>query len=177
MKTEIKYVYNPFYNEILHLLCSIIFFLRWRIKKLSTGVAWGYGGTVLISSWKCNLSIYLDIQVYYLDIQAITTLYAFYWFFLFIHFSILQSLSWKVTFSGIQKPAPPTVLNLKASSGFIVKKKQVRITNYLGLPKNWQVNFFFKVAYFAPKNTLISKKTIKMYYSFLKDNSEYVYMY
>ena len=27
-----------------------------------------------ISSWKSNLGIYLDIQVYYLDIQAITTL-------------------------------------------------------------------------------------------------------
>ena len=36
--------------------------------------AGGSGGTVLISSWKCNFSIYLDIQVYYLDIQAITTL-------------------------------------------------------------------------------------------------------
>ena len=33
----------------------------------------GNGGPVLISSWKCNFSIYLDIQVYYLDIQAITT--------------------------------------------------------------------------------------------------------
>ena len=34
---------------------------------------WGNGGTV-ISSWKCNFSIYLDIQIYYLDIQAMTTL-------------------------------------------------------------------------------------------------------
>ena len=33
------------------------------------------GGSVLISSWKCNYSIYLDIQVYYLDIQAIFTQY------------------------------------------------------------------------------------------------------
>ena len=29
---------------------------------------------ILISSWKCNYSIYLDIQVHYLDIQAISTL-------------------------------------------------------------------------------------------------------
>ena len=35
----------------------------------------GNGGPVLITSWKCNFSIYLDIQ-------AITTLYAFYWLFL-----------------------------------------------------------------------------------------------
>ena len=34
----------------------------------------GNGGTVEIASWKCNLGIYLDIQVYYFDIQAITTL-------------------------------------------------------------------------------------------------------
>ena len=32
------------------------------------------GGTIQIASWKCNFSIYLDIQVYYLDIQAITAL-------------------------------------------------------------------------------------------------------
>ena len=67
-------------------------------------IHWGEtGGTMLITSWKCNFSIYLDIQVYYLDIQvyyldiqvyyldiqvyyldiqAITTVYAFYWFFM-----------------------------------------------------------------------------------------------
>ena len=28
----------------------------------------------LISSWKCNYSIYLDIQLYHLDILAISTL-------------------------------------------------------------------------------------------------------
>ena len=41
----------------------------------------GMGGTVLITSWKCNFNIYLDIQLYYFDIEAITTLYAFYWLF------------------------------------------------------------------------------------------------
>ena len=46
-----------------------------NIKKIiHWGWARGNGGTVLISSWKCNYSIYLDIQVYYLDIQAIFTL-------------------------------------------------------------------------------------------------------
>ena len=40
----------------------------------------GAGGMVLtaldflISSWNCNYSIYFDIQVHYLDIQAISTL-------------------------------------------------------------------------------------------------------
>ena len=46
------------------------------------GAAGGNEGTVLITSWKCNFSIYLDIQVYYLDIQAIATLYAFYQLFM-----------------------------------------------------------------------------------------------
>ena len=47
-------------------------FCEVNIKK---GSHWGgNGGTILISSWKSNFSIYLDIQVYYLDIQAITTL-------------------------------------------------------------------------------------------------------
>ena len=101
----------------------------------------GNGGTVQISSWKCNFSIYLDINVYYLDIQAITTLLAFYcffmcWFLLFIHFSILQPLSWKITFSGIQKPTPPSFQPTGIGHGFIVKRKWVRITNYLGLPIN-----------------------------------------
>ena len=31
-------------------------------------------GELQIASWKCNFGIYLDIQVYYLDIQAITIL-------------------------------------------------------------------------------------------------------
>ena len=57
-----------------------IFLVRWRVKKLSSGG--GAGGTILIMSWKSNFTIYLDIQVYSLDIQAITTLYAFYWLFM-----------------------------------------------------------------------------------------------
>ena len=90
------------------------------VKKLST--VCGNGGTIQIASWKCNFGIYLDIQVYYLDIQvyyldiqvyyldiqAITRLLCL----LFIQFSTLQLLSWKVTFSGTQKPTPPTVFNL-----------------------------------------------------------------
>ena len=47
------------------------------IKKV---IHWGGGGSVdnggpiLISSWNCNYSIYLDIQVYYMDTHAISTL-------------------------------------------------------------------------------------------------------
>ena len=43
-------------------------------KVITERECWGNGGVVQIASWKCNFSIYLDIQVYYLDIKAITTL-------------------------------------------------------------------------------------------------------
>ena len=35
MKTEIRQVYNTFQNLILHILCSIIFFVRWILKIVS----------------------------------------------------------------------------------------------------------------------------------------------
>ena len=69
-KTRIQ----PILKSNSNLLCSIIFFARHIKKVIHWGVPGGYGGTVLISSWKCNYSIYLDIKIYYLDIQAIPTL-------------------------------------------------------------------------------------------------------
>ena len=52
-------------------------FLWVDLKKLSTGGKGGLegnGGTIQIFSEKCHYCIYLDIQVYYMDIQAISTL-------------------------------------------------------------------------------------------------------
>ena len=43
-------------------------------KKVILWEGGGPGGTVQIASWKCNFRIYLVIQVYYLDSQAITAL-------------------------------------------------------------------------------------------------------
>ena len=85
--------------------------IHWRVPG-------GNGRHVLILSWRCNLSIYLDIHVYYLDIQAITTLLCFILvfmccFLLFIQFSKLQLLSWKVTCSGTQNTMAPRVLDLQ----------------------------------------------------------------
>ena len=59
--------------------------------------------------------------------------YAFYWFFvccffLFINFSILQPLSWKVTFSSTQKPTPPIVFNLQASDWVHCGEETLRST-------------------------------------------------
>ena len=48
-------------------------FCKMNIKKsYPLGCSRGNGGTVLISSWKCNYSIYLDIQ-------AISTLLCLHW--------------------------------------------------------------------------------------------------
>ena len=92
----------------------MIFFVRWRIKSYPLGGPGGNCGPVLILPWRCNFSIYSDIQVYYLDIQAITTLLCLILvlmccFLLFIQFSMLKPLSWKVTCSGTQKPKTPRV--------------------------------------------------------------------
>ena len=57
---------------------STSFMLNKKICKMKGKkvIHWvgGNGGAIQIASWKCNFSIYLDIQVYYLDIKAITTL-------------------------------------------------------------------------------------------------------
>ena len=53
--------------------------------------------------------------------------------------------SWKVTFAALKSPLLLQSSTYRHSTGFIVKRKQVRITNYLGLP----INFCFKVAYFS----------------------------
>ena len=88
-------------------------------KVIHWGGIGGNLGTIPIASWKCNLGICLDIQVYYLDIQAITTLYAFYWFFmcwflLYINFSTLQPRSWKLTILSLWIASSPRVLNLQS---------------------------------------------------------------
>ena len=137
------------------------------LKSYKLGGARGNGETVIITSWKCNYSIYLDIQ-------AISTILCL----LFIHFSIIQPLSRKVTFSGTQKPTPPTVFNLQA--GFIVKRKQVRMLEYLGTPLNCY--FFYKIfnlLFLPQKKCTISKNSIKfiLFFFLQRDISAYVYTY
>ena len=84
-------------------------FCEMNIKKVIH--CWGNGGTVLISSWE-RISVFTWISRYITWISRYITwiskqyphFYAFYWFLmcwflLLIHFSIIQLLSWKVTFS------------------------------------------------------------------------------
>ena len=154
-------------------------------KSYSLGGPGGNVGPVLISSWRCNFSIYLDIQVYYLDMQAITTLYPFYWlymccFLLFSHFSTLQPLSWKVTFSGTKKIIEPTVFNLQVSD-WLHCEEETGAHLSMSQFSSKLVSFFvliLKVAYFGTKKYVIFKKLPKIYFwFFLKKTFTKVYIY
>ena len=66
----------------------------------------------------------------------------------FYLFSTLQLLSWKVTFSGTQKPTPPTVFNIQASDWIHCEEETGA---YYQLSQLTYKLTFFKVAYFAQK--------------------------
>ena len=123
-------------------------------KKVIHWEGLGNGGTVLISSWKCNFSIYLDIQVYYLDIQAITTLLflllVLYVLVPSIHsfFYLTSQLSCKVTFSGTQKPTLPTVFNLQASDWVHCEEK---------------TGAYYQLSQFASKMVIFFYKFLKLF--------------
>ena len=108
-------------------------FCEMNIKKvIHSRRAGGNGGTVLISSWKCNYSIYLDIQVYCI-LGYLSDIHSFMpsigsWC-VIIHVSIIhvyidhspekscfQSLSHVSDFWFLCHvlPTPPSVFNLQA---------------------------------------------------------------
>ena len=117
----------------------------------------GNVGTVLISSWNWNYNIYLDIQAISTLLWVLLVLDV--WFLLLIHFSIIQQLSWKVTFSGTLKPTPPTVFYLQASDWVHSEEKigaynQLSLNNYKLVKTNLQI---FKVVNFAKKPRVFQK--------------------
>ena len=54
-----------------------IFYEMKGTKVIHWGGAWRNGGTVQIASWKCNFSIYLDIQAITTLLCLLLVLYAF----------------------------------------------------------------------------------------------------
>ena len=89
-------------------------------KFIQQGGAWGNGGTVQIASWKCNFCIYLDMQVYYLDILVITTLLCVLLVLYVLDPSIysifyLTTALLKSDVFRTHRPTRPTVFNLQAS--------------------------------------------------------------
>ena len=135
------------------------------------------GGTILIRSWKCNFSIYLDTQ-------AITTLLCLllvlYVLFPSIHsFFYLTTALLKVTFSGTQKPTPPTVFNLQASDWVHCEEKTGAY--YQLLHFTYKFVFFFykfkKKKLFCPQKIQTFQKIPQFFFFFfLRDNWAYVYV-
>ena len=131
-------------------------------------MAWGNEGTVLISSWKCNYSIYLDIKVYYKDIQAISALLCFlfvlysFYSFIFLYYNCSPE---KWFFPVLKSLLLPQFSSYRYRTGFIVKRKQVRIANCLGLPINFIIFNFFILKLLDLRDTkyAIFKKFPKIY--------------
>ena len=104
-------------------------------KFIHQGGIWGNGGTIQIASWKCNFSIYLDIQAIttllglLLVLYVLLPIYSFFYLTttlvkidIFRHSKVFAAHSFQPTDIGL---------------GFIVKRKQMHITNYIGIPINW----------------------------------------
>ena len=138
--------------------------MRWRLLSTGGGRAWGNGGTIQIASWKCNFGIYLDIQVYYLDIKAITTLLCLI-LVLYVLVPSIDSFFYLITallkseVSGTQKPTPPTVFNLQASDW--VNCEEETDAFYQLSRFTYKLYFLFlrifKVVYFAQKICVFQK--------------------
>ena len=121
----------------------------WHPNFLTSSWKWGKVlasslplGSVLISSWKCNFSIYLDIQVYYLDIQAITTLLCllmvlyvlvpFIHSFYYLTTTLLKSDMFWHSKAYSSHSFQPTGIGLCS-----LWRGNRCVFNYLGLPINW----------------------------------------
>ena len=135
-----------------------------NIKKV---IGWG-------GQWKWgtlpNFLFEVELQVY-TNIQSISTLVCLlfdangfvmcnYYFFYNTCCKIRTLGKWR--FWSLQSLLLPQFSTYRHRTRFIVKRKQVRINKYLGIPRNCY--FFlqlFKVVYFAPKTTQISKNSIK----------------
>ena len=118
----------------------------------------GLGGTIQIAPWKCNFGIYLDIQIYYLDIQAITTFLCLI-LVLYVLVPSIYSIFYLITAllkSEVfrhSKAYSSQLSTYRYWTGFIVKRKQVHIPIILAYLKI----YFFLVAYFAPKKYALFK--------------------
>ena len=136
------------------------------------GVTWGHGGTIQIASWKGNSSVYLDMQVYYFDIPAITTLLCLL-LVLYVLVPSIYSIFYLTTAllkSDIfltQKPTR-TVFNLQASD-WVHCEEEAGAYYQLSLITSKFLSFFIfiiKVAFFAPQKYAIFKKFHTVYYNF-----------
>ena len=71
-------------------------------------------------------------------------------------------------FSVLKRILLPQFSTYRHRTGFNVKRKQVRITNYLGLPINLYLYFFFSSCSFCSKKYALFKKFPKIYSFFFQ---------
>ena len=89
-----------------------------------------------------------------------------FYLFIFLYYDCSPE---KYHFLALKSLLLPQFSTYRHRTGFIVKRKQVRITNYLGLPINWIFwGFNFKVAYFTKKTTHFSKNSPKFIITFFQ---------
>ena len=116
-------------------------------------------GTIQIASWKCNFSIYLDIQAITTLLCLLLVLYVLVpsiYSVLYLTTALLKSNVFRYS---------KVYSSHRHQTGFIVKRNQVRITNYLGLPINYYF-FFLKLLILPPKKYVLFKNFPKIYCSF-----------
>ena len=127
--------------------------MRWIFKKLSTG----RGG---LEKWGnlCNFFFDVECQVY-TNIQAISTLVCLLFddVFMMCNYSIFYNICYKKCtpekwyFQSLQSLLLPQFSTYRHRTRFIVKRKQVRITNYLGIPINYYFFYIFLKLFILPK--------------------------
>ena len=84
----------------------------------------------------------------------------------------------KWRFPALKSLLLPQFSTNRHQTGFIVKRKQVRITNYLSLPINWLLLFFFflKLMILPQKNTHFSKHSTKFIIHFFSKRDNWAYL-
>ena len=132
------------------------------------------GGTILISSWKCNYSIYLEIQVtqYGYPSNIHTFMPSICSWCVIIHFSIILVIKTALRKSDIFRHSKSLLLiqfsTYRNRTGFIVKRKQVHIANYLRIPINCYFFYQFLKLFILPKKYTHFKKFHKIYSFFFQ---------
>ena len=102
----------------------------------------GHGGTIQIASWKCNFGIYLDIQAITTLLYLILVLYVLVpSIYSFFYLTSYNSSPEKWHFSAAKSLLLTQFSTYRHQTGFMVKRKQVHITNYLGLPINHSAEY------------------------------------
>ena len=149
--------------------------MRWILKKLLTS-GWP-GETILISSWKCNYSIYLDIQA----ISTLICLVLIFNYQFFCNTCLYKQLTWKLMFPVTSKPTTPTVFNLQASNWVHCEEEtgaHTGVTRQIYKLLNLFLMTFLKLFILYKKNTRISKSSLKfiIHYNWKKVIAVYIYI-